>query len=304
LKRTRTVLAAILIAGLLTVRCDAAENENSAPAAVELTPTDLSGNASLSTADRLAFTDKCFARRAELFAYLLKRSSIKPDDVQELKGDIDETFPRFCGCLERELQKGLSKMQFMMAETMIEQGAFPDYPGSPIPEFEALRKAAAQRGMSATDFESSRQKFRLHASHSGEACFLTLWAPLLARKMRIPEMRSYSGPASDDPDASPETRRLKAEKIAEDQASRAYWLCLEGSARGRSRNSNDPPEVIEQSSFKACAENRQIVIDAYRGHTNAFSPENMTAMEQDFQRKLPQIIIKTRELRAAPVPTK
>ena len=111
-------------------------------------------------------------------------------------------------------------------------------------------------------------------------------------------------PPADDPNASPETRRLKAEKIIEDQALRAYSLCLEGSARGRSHNSNDPPEVIEQSSFEACAKNRQIVFDTYRGHTNSFSPENVTAMEQDFQRKLPQIIIKTRELRSAPAPTK
>jgi hypothetical protein len=63
-----------------------------------------------------------------------------------------------------------------------------------MPEFEALKKAAAQLGMSGTDFESTRQKFRIHASHSAEACFLTLWAPLLARQLGIPELRSYSGP--------------------------------------------------------------------------------------------------------------
>jgi hypothetical protein len=64
---------------------------------------------------------------------------------------------------------------------MIGEGIFISYPGSPMPEFEALKKAAAQRGMSVPDFESARQKFRIHASHSAEACFLTLWTPALAR---------------------------------------------------------------------------------------------------------------------------
>jgi hypothetical protein len=304
MERPRTILAAILIAGMLMACCDAAENEKPAPAAVELTASDLSGTANLSNTDRAAFTDKCFARRAELFAYFFKQpTSVKPNEVQGLRGDVDETFPRLCGCLERELEKGLSKMQFMMAETMIEQGTYPDYPGAPMPEFEALKKAAAQRDMSASDFESARQKFRTHASHSAEACSLTLWAPSLARKLGRPELRSYSGPPADELDASPEARRLKAEKFIEDQAVRAYSLCLEGSARGRSRNSNDLPEVIEQASFASCAKNRQIVFDTYRGHTNSFSPETMTAMEQEFQRRLPQIIIKTRELRdARPTP--
>jgi hypothetical protein len=190
---------------------------------------------------------------------------------------------------------------------MIEQGTYPDYPGAPMPEFEALKKAAAQRDMSASDFENARQKFRTHASHSAEACSLTLWAPSLARKSGRPELRSYSGPPADELDASAEARRLKAEKFIEDQSVRAYSLCLEGSARDRSRNSNDLVEVIEQASFASCAKNRQIVFDTYRGHANSFSPETMTAMEQEFQRRLPQIITKTHELRDArptPAPTK
>jgi hypothetical protein len=75
MKRTRTILAAILIVGMLMACCDAAENENPAPAAVELTASDLSGTANLCNTDRAAFTDKCFARRAELFAYFFKQST-------------------------------------------------------------------------------------------------------------------------------------------------------------------------------------------------------------------------------------
>ena len=306
MKRTRTILAAILIGGMRMACCDAAENDNPTRATVELTVSDLSGPANLSTTDRAAFTDKCFARRAELFAYFFKQAtSVKPNEVQELRGDIDEAFPRLCGCLERELEKGLNKMQFLMAETMIDQGVYPDYPGAPMPEFEALKKAAEQHDMSASDFENARQKFRTHASHSAEACSLILWAPSLARKLGHPELGSYSGPPADELDASPEARRLKAEKFIEDQSIRAYSLCLEGSARDRSRNSDDLPGAIEQASFASCAKNRQIVFDTYRGHT--FSPETMAAIEQEFQRKLPLIIIKTRELRDAPptpAPTK
>jgi hypothetical protein len=86
----------------------------------------------------------------------------------------------------------------------------------------------------------------------------------------------------------------------EDQAMRAYSICLEGSARGRSRTSNDPPEAIAQASFAACAKNKQMILDTYRDHSNSFSPEAMTALEQAFQNKLPQIIIKTREARDVP----
>jgi hypothetical protein len=197
MKWTRTTVAAIAIVGMRMACCEAAENANPAPANVQLTASDLSGPVNLSTTDRMAFTDKCIARRARLFANFTNGTSIKPDDLRELKSDVDETFPRFCGCLERGLEKGLSKMQLMMAETMIDQGIFISYPGSPMPEFEALRKAAAQLGMSGTDFESTRQKFRNHASHSAEACFPTLWAPLLARQLGRPELRSYSGPPAE-----------------------------------------------------------------------------------------------------------
>jgi hypothetical protein len=85
------------------------------------------------------------------------------------------------------------------------------------------------------------------------------------------------------------------EKALEDQAVRAYSMCLEGSARAHSRTSNDPPEVIEQASLDACAKNRQIVFDTFRSRTNSFGPEAMAALEKEFQRKLPQIIIKTRD---------
>ena len=135
LNRTTLVVAATAIGVMCLAACK--------PAEPELTARDLSGPANLSAADGTAFTDKCIARRAELFAYWLGRTtSIKPGEVLELKSDIDETFPRLCGCLVRELEKGLSKMQFMMAETMIEHGTYPDYPGSPIPEFDALKKVS------------------------------------------------------------------------------------------------------------------------------------------------------------------
>jgi hypothetical protein len=92
-------------------------------------------------------------------------------------------------------------------------------------------------------------------------------------------------------------RKMKdhPDKFMEDQAVFAYSFCLEGNARGRSRTSNDPADVIEQSSFARCAENRQIVFDTYRGYAHSFSPEAMTALEQEFRRKLPGIIVKTRE---------
>jgi hypothetical protein len=90
-------------------------------------------------------------------------------------------------------------------------------------------------------------------------------------------------------------RWLDPEKALEDQAVRIYSICLEGSARARSRTSNDPPEVIERASFAACAKNRQLVFDTFHSHTSSFSPEAMTALEQEFQRKLPQIIVKTRD---------
>jgi hypothetical protein len=182
LKRTRTILAAIAISGMGLAGCKPTKNENAVPAAVELTANDLSGSANLTNADRKAFTDQCFARRAELFASFTNKTSISPNDLRELKSNIDGTFPHFCDCLEKELEKGLSKMQFMMAKSMIDQGAFISYPGSPMPEFEAFKKAAAQGGMSDAGFESARQNFRKHASHSSEACFLQLWLPLGARK--------------------------------------------------------------------------------------------------------------------------
>ena len=85
------------------------------------------------------------------------------------------------------------------------------------------------------------------------------------------------------------------EKALEDQSVRAYSICLQGTARGLSRTSNDPSELVEQASFARCAKNRQMVFDTFHRHNKSFSPEAMTALEQEFRRKLPQIVLKTRD---------
>lgn len=90
-------------------------------------------------------------------------------------------------------------------------------------------------------------------------------------------------------------QKTDPEKALEDQAVTAYSICLQGTARGLSRTSNDPSEVIEQASFAGCTKNRQIVFDTFHSHNKSFSPEAMTAFEQEFQRKLPQIVMKTRD---------
>jgi hypothetical protein len=88
-KGTRTILAALLIGGLLTACCDAAENESSAPAVVELTPADLSGTANLSTADRLTFTDKCFARVGAVHSVKSRSGNPKSDFCFALVDDAE-----------------------------------------------------------------------------------------------------------------------------------------------------------------------------------------------------------------------
>jgi hypothetical protein len=177
-------MVAFAVGGMGLAGCKPTKTENAAPAAVELTATDLSGVANLTNGDRKAFTDQCFARRGELFTSFTNKASLSPNDFRDLKSNLDVTFPNFCDCLEKELEKGLSKMQFMMAKSMVDQGAFITYPGSPMPAFEPLKKAAAQRGMSDSGFEVARQDFRKHASHSSEACFLQLWLPSATRKNR------------------------------------------------------------------------------------------------------------------------
>jgi hypothetical protein len=135
-------------------------------------------------------------------------STIKQDDKAELKNNIDETFPRFCTCLEKGYENLLSKMQFLMVETMIGQGRFISYPGSPTPEFEALKKAAAGLGMSSADFESARRSLLVDASRSADACYLVLWGPTLAQRMKMPELRSYPGepPKASEPRLKPSSQ--------------------------------------------------------------------------------------------------
>jgi hypothetical protein len=84
-------------------------------------------------------------------------------------------------------------------------------------------------------------------------------------------------------------------KALEDQAVRTYSLCLQGTARKLSRTSDDPPDAIEQGSLAACAKNRQIVFDTFSNHNKSYSPEAMTALEQEFHRKLPELVTKTRD---------
>jgi len=84
-------------------------------------------------------------------------------------------------------------------------------------------------------------------------------------------------------------------KASEDQAVRVYSFCLQGTPRRLSRTSDDPPDAIEQGSLGGCAKNRQIVFDTFSSHNKSYSPEAMTAMEQEFHRKLPELVTKTRD---------
>lgn len=84
------------------------------------------------------------------------------------------------------------------------------------------------------------------------------------------------------------------DKAIEDQAMRTYSLCLEGTARRLARTSDDPADAIEQGSFAACEKNRQIVLDTYPNHNKSYDPEAMKALEQEFHRKLADVVTRTR----------
>jgi hypothetical protein len=83
-------------------------------------------------------------------------------------------------------------------------------------------------------------------------------------------------------------------KALEDQTVGSYSLCLQGTARRLSRASDDPPDAIEQGALAGCAKTRQIVFDTFSSHNKSYSTEAMTALEQEFHRKLPELVSKTR----------
>jgi hypothetical protein len=196
MRQACAILAAVAVATLQIASCGAAEANKSGSSDSSISADDLNGHAILTDAHRAAFADACVVHRAELFTDMMRESSIKQDDKAELKNNIDETFPRFCSCLEKGYENLLSKLQFLMVETMIGQGRFISYPGSPTPELEALKKGAAELGMSSADFESARRALLVYASRSAEACYLVLWSPILAKRMNMPALRSYPGEPS------------------------------------------------------------------------------------------------------------
>jgi hypothetical protein len=83
-------------------------------------------------------------------------------------------------------------------------------------------------------------------------------------------------------------------KAIEDQAVRAYSLCLEGTARRLSRTSDDPTDTIEQGLLAACEKSRQIIFDTFSSHSKSYDPEAMKAFEQEFHHKLPEVVTRTR----------
>lgn len=85
------------------------------------------------------------------------------------------------------------------------------------------------------------------------------------------------------------------DKAIEDQAVRAYSLCIEGTARRLARTSDDRTDTIEQGSLAACEKNRQIVFDTYSNHSKSYDPEAMKALEQEFHRKLADVVTRTRD---------
>jgi hypothetical protein len=94
--------------------------------------------------------------------------------------------------------------------------------------------------------------------------------------------------------------RLAAEKAEEDGAVHNYWECLVKHGRIMALNSSESAEIVARASFPSCAEARQAALDAYRGHTNKFSPEAMNATEGLFYNQLLLEIIKARAAPAAP----
>lgn len=263
------------------------------PVDAGLTATDLSGPADLSSAERAAFTDRCVAHRTELFDFFfVRRAGTKPEEIQQMRGDINETFPRFCGCLEQGLEKRVSKMQFRMAETMIGQNSYITELGSTIPEFEALKKEATQLGMSEAGFENARISFRVHAYRAGEACSQMLSAPAIARMLHLPKENWYPGPADLSKDAA--ASRLEAEKAVKDQAARAYSFCLSGAAEKMANNSGDPPEAIERGALAPCEINKQMIFEAYGGSASSPSSEIVSSLETEFRRQLAQMRAKIR----------
>ena len=84
------------------------------------------------------------------------------------------------------------------------------------------------------------------------------------------------------------------DKAVEDQAVRTYPLCLEGTARRLARTSNDPTDTIEHGALAACEKSRQTIFDTYSSHGKSYDPEAMKALEQEFHRKLPDVVTRTR----------
>jgi len=293
LKRKSSALITVAVAVFALTCCK--------PAETGLTTKDLSGPANLSPAQRAAFTGKCVAHRAELFNLFFDRhASTKPEEVQEVRRDIEQTFPRFCSCLEQGLEKRVSTMQYRMAEAMIDQNTYITELGSPIPEFESLKKEAAQLGMSEAGFENARRSFRVHAFRAGESCFQMLSAPSLARLLHLPEENWYPGPADLAKDAA--ASRLEADKAVKDQAAFAYSFCLSSSISKRASIPNDPPEAIERGALALCEKNKLMILDAYGESAGSSSSEIIASLENQFRRQLAQIVVKMREAAVSPKP--
>lgn len=84
------------------------------------------------------------------------------------------------------------------------------------------------------------------------------------------------------------------DRAIEDQAVRTYPLCLEGTARRLARTSNDPADTIEHGALAECEKSRQTIFDLYSSHGKSYEPGAMKALEEEFHRKLPDIVTRTR----------
>lgn len=94
--------------------------------------------------------------------------------------------------------------------------------------------------------------------------------------------------------------RLKAEKAEENEAGRAYYVCLTRHVDILALVSNETAEVVAKAAFPSCSEERQTVFNVYRRHNNYFSQGTMEAMESVFLPKLLLEVIKARAQPQAP----
>lgn len=131
-----------------------------------LTRQDVFGSARLSAAERTRHAAHCASNKDKLAAAFGISRRLTDEARKRRADDIYQFVPAFCECFVNQVEDRGSRMQVLMAMSLVEQAGML----FSQPSYGAFRRAALKAGMTDEQYDAARAEFQRISVRSAELC--------------------------------------------------------------------------------------------------------------------------------------